>query len=447
MPSERHEPTALETLVRDGSDADLRRFVRLLRPPDIADMIEALASSEDRARAFRAIAGRERSEVLREVREGDRSAVIEELEAEETARLLEGMKSDDAADLLQELDEEQQDEIIEKLEPRDRDEIRQMLAYPEESAGGIMQTELVRVREEWTAREAIEEIRRLGEEIGELHEVFVVGPHGRLRGWVRERALILAEDATPIRDITSRVPVVVNVSMDQEEVGRLVRDYDLSSVPVVDTEERLLGRVLVDDVLDVIMEEATEDITRMGGTDAEEIYEPSVWNALKARSPWLLVTFIGGILAAQIMESGDDLIKAAGALFAYVPVIMGMGGGCSTQATTVTVRSLGLGRINLRQVGTVIRKELLVGLALALAAGLLLYAVAWLSQRDTAVAIIAACAIFGTMCLGALFGVLTPLILNKWGADPAVAASPFVTTANDVLGSTLIVWITLIVTS
>ncbi len=444
MAKETANPTALETLLRQGSDADLRRFLLLLQPPEIADLIEALRTDEDRARAFKAIVGKEdRSNVLRDMEDKERASIVEDLPAEETAELLGEMQSDDAVDVLQDMKAEKQQEVLTHIEPGEQAGLRKILTYPEESAGGIMQTELVRVHEDWTAREAIEEIRRTRDEIGELHETFVVDDDDQLKGWVSERALILAEDETPMRGLTIPAPVSVLVTTDQEEIASLVRDYDVSSVPVVDDEGRLVGRVLVDDIVDVIEEEATEDITRLGGSDPREVYEPSVLSALKSRAPWLLITFAGGIAAAEIIQVGEDYVRKAGILFAFIPVIMGMGGGISTQAATVTVRSLALGRIGLGGVMGVVRKELFVGLIMAAGAGVLVWAAAALRAEDPTVAWIAAFALFGSMFFGALFGVLTPLFLNKLGADPAVATSPFVTTTNDVLGSTLIILCTL----
>jgi magnesium transporter len=440
MPQEAANLTALERLVREGSDADLGRFLLLLQPPEIADLIEALRTPADRRRAFRAIVGNEgRAEVLSDMEGHEAADVLEVMPAAEAAGVIGEMASDDAADVLQAMQDAPKELVLAQVEPGEQAEIREMLAYPEESAGGIMQKELVRVRERQRARAAVEEIRRTRDEVGELHEVFVVDDENHLKGWVKERDLILAEDDTAIRAITTPVPVQVPVGMDQEEIAELVRDYDLSSVPVVDEQGRLLGRVLVDDIVDVVVEEATEDIVRAAGTDAEEIYEPSVRRALRSRAPWLVASFLGGTLAAVVMNAGNDLMQSAGRLFIFLPVIMGMGGGCATQTATVTVRSLALGRIGLGGVWVVVRKELTVGFVLAGCVGLLVWGTAALIEAEhMAVAWIAAFAVFGTICLGTLFGVLTPLLLHRAGVDPAVATNPLLTTLNDVLGSLLV---------
>ena len=432
-------PTALERLIREGSDADLRRFLLLLAPPEIADIIEALDSPEDRAVAFRAIVGAHRSSVMREIREGDREELLETLEPRETAELLTEMHTDDAADVLQDLDEAEKERVLEHVPPADRAEIEEILEYPEESAGGIMQTELVRVREYQTVGEARDEIRRTRDDVGELHEIFVVDAQDRLKGWVKERALILGSDTDRIASVTTPVPQRVPVTMDQEAIAGLVRDYDLSSVPVVDAHDRLVGRILVDDIVDVVTEEATEDITRLGGTTPDEIYEPSIRQALRSRTPWLVIAFLGLVAASLIIASGEETVMQAGILFAFIPVIMGMGGGSSTQAATVTVRSLALNRIHGGQVGQVLRKEILTALCIALGTALVLGIVVTMVGGHPRIGLIASVAVFGTITLGTTMGVITPLVLHRLGVDPAVATSPFVTTMNDLLGSTLIV--------
>ena len=196
----------------------------------------------------------------------------------------------------------------------------------------------------------------------------------------------------------------------------------------------------MDDIVDVVMEEATEDITRLGGTDPEEIYEPSIRRALRSRTPWLVIAFFGTVAASLVIAAAEDVLIGAGSLLAFLPVIMGMGGGSSTQAATVTVRSLALGRIRPGQVMPVVRKEALTGFLVALGTGVVLWAVVTITQRgEPATAWIAALSVFGTICIGTTLGVIVPLVLEKLGADPAVATSPFVTTMNDVLGATVII--------
>ncbi|MHC5010991.1 MAG: magnesium transporter [Planctomycetota bacterium] len=437
-------PTALERLIREGSEADLRRFLLLLEPPEIADIIEALESPDDRARAFRAIVGTKRPSVLRDIEEGEREDLLEVLDPAETAKIVTDMQSDDAADVLLDMDEEQKEEVLRQIPAEERARIDTVLSYEEECAGGIMQTELVKVREDETVRNAVSEIRRTRDEVGELHEIFVVDNAQHLKGWVKERALILADDDDLISTITRAVPVKVPVTMDQEEIADLVRDYDLSSVPVVDDHNVLVGRILVDDIVDVVTEEATEDITRLGGTDPEEIYTPSVRQALRSRAPWLVVPLLGGIAASVIFALGEEPIRRAGILFAFIPVIIGMAGGSSVQAATVAVRSLALGRIDYRDLWHVMLRELGTATVLALGIAACLWVVAAVVDQDLRVAWIVGISTFGTICLGMVFAVFTPIFLHRVGADPAVATSPFVTTMNDLLGASIILGVVLL---
>lgn len=435
------EPTSeseLERLLESGTETDVVDFLRLLSAPEIADLLETLPDGEARARAFRLVEERIQSRVLREMDAPERADLVDTLPTSEAASFLEQLHTDDAADLIQSLDEDRQQELLGALDPKDRADLQRVLDYPADSAGGIMQTELVKVRATMSVRDAIEEIRRTADVTGELHEVFVVDDEGHLLGWVKERALLLADDGTPISSILRPVPIRVPAHEDQEDIASMVRDYDVSSVPVVDESDRLLGRILVDDILDVMHEEATEDLLHQGGAKAAEIDDPTVFTALKSRVPWLLVTFAGGIAAALIMGAAEDGVRRAGTLFAFIPVIMGMGGASGTQTATVTVRSLVTGRIGAGDIASTIVKEICVGLLLAAVTGLLLLAFVALHDGDPIVAAVAAGALFGTIALGTLFGVLTPLALDRLGADPAVAAGPFVTTVNDLLGSTII---------
>jgi magnesium transporter len=434
--------TALERLVRDGSPEDLQRFLLLLSAPEIADLLEALDSEDDRVKAFKAIVGTKRSRVLRDMEETDRAGIFERMPAAEIARLIEPLRSDDAADVLHELDDTERSQVLAQLPPAARSRLAAVLQHGEDTAGGIMQTELIRTRQDHTVRQTIETIRREKDRVGEIHEVFVTDPDGRLTGWVKQLDLILRSDETPISAITAPVPVRVPVSMDQERIAALVRDYDLNSVPVVDDQDRLVGRILVDDIVDVLEEEATEDIVRLAGTAPEEIYAPSVFRAVRSRYPWLFITFAGGIAASWVISTGEDAIRDAGILFAFMPVIMGAGGGSGNQAATVTVRSLALGRIGEGSILRVVGRELLAGLVMALATGVLLWGTVQMFSGDPRIAWIAAFAVFGTITLGTGFGVATPLLLHRTGVDPAVSASPFVSTVTDVLGSVIIVAVT-----
>jgi len=437
MAEEQHL-SALERLVRYGSDHDVRRFYALLRPPELADLLEQL-SGEDRKRAFDLMAAPLASDVLRAVEDPELEEILEDMPAERVAEIAHESMTDDAADMIGALDEEKRAETLQHLDGEDRREIEELLEHGEDTAGGLMQTELVHVREDCTVREAMEQLRAETEdEVGDIHVVYIVGADDRLLGTVSPADLITADPDAPLSAVQDRDPIVVPPTMDQEDLAELVREHDLAAVAVVDENRRLLGQVLIDDVIDVMEVEATEDIARMAGTDYEAMFDDSVRAAIRLRAPWLVPAFIGGLVVTFFLGSVESSLKDATILVVFLPVILGMAGNIGTQTSAITVRSLALGRLDFKRVGRAIVRQVLTGLAIGsmFGAALLLFVLATRSG-DGAVkkyALTLALAIWTAMTVGATMGVTVPLLLNKLGFDPAIATSPFVQTANDVTG-------------
>jgi magnesium transporter len=440
MDDRQWEQSALERLLTDGSDEDIRRFFLLLRPAELADLLERIPD-QDRLRVIRLMEYPLASEVLREVDEPDREEILDELSPKRIAEIVSESRSDDAADMIGALDEDKARETLARLDPEDRAEIEQLLAYDEETAGGIMQTELVTVPSDATVEQALAAVRASDiEEMGDVREVFVIDADGRLLGMVAPSDLIHAEPNVSVRTVAEPDPIRVPVDMDQEKVASIARDNDLVAVPVVDAQGRLVGQVLHDDVADVIEEEATEDIAQMAGVDPEEMYVDSVKVALKSRAPWLLPAFVGGLLVAAFLGVFEDQIGAAPALAMFLPVVLGMAGNIGTQTSAITVRGLALDRIDSRRAGPVIRRQMVTGIVLGLVFGILLTLFAFLTRdAETAsplrIALALGMSISAAMTVGATMGVAVPLTLHRLGFDPAIATSPFVQTANDVTGA------------
>jgi magnesium transporter len=283
------------------------------------------------------------------------------------------------------------------------------------------------------------------EEVGEIHEVFVVDSDGRLVGTVSPADLLHGEADQTIRSILEPNPISAPLSMDQERIAELVREHDLATIPVVDEWDVLVGQVSHDDVADVIEEEATEDIARMAGSDPEELYGDSVVLSIRSRAPWLIPAFVGGLLASLIIASMEEALADALILAAFLPVVIGMAGGVGTQAAVVTVRSLALGRIEFKRLRHVFVREGLTGLALGILFGLLLFVFTLVTETEAhrveVYAMTLGVAICAAMTVGTLFGVLVPLSLHRIGIDPAIATTPFVQTANDVLGVGVLFWV------
>jgi len=444
MAADPGELSALARLIREGSDEDVKRFFLLLRPPELADCLEQLPD-EDRTRAVRLMAAPLAAEVLREVEESEREDILEILRSAEIAPILSESMSDDAADILGLLPPDKAERTLGKLDEDEREELEELLEYGEDTAGGIMQTEVVKVRSDLDVAQAIEAVRAADVgDVGEIHEVFVVDSAGRLVGTVSPADLLQEKPKASLRAIIEPNPVHVPVSMDQEQIAHVVRENDLAAVPVVDAAGVLVGQILHDDVADVLQEEATEDIAKMAGTDPDEVYGDNVVRTVLGRIGWLLPAFVGGLLVAIFMGAASEEIKRRPILAAFIVVVVGMAGGVGIQNTAVTVRMLALGRLEHARLRTVVFRQLVVAVSLGLVFGLLLAGFTLVYEKDEADAglssITLGVAICVTIAIGGLLGVVVPLLLDRLGADPAIAASPFIQTANDVVGAGILFW-------
>jgi magnesium transporter len=418
------------------------------------DIVEHL-DEDRRAEVFRLLGLEDKAAVLREVEDSSaREELIEGIPDAELADILEQARSDDAADLFEELDEERQGRVLDAVEAETRAEIELLRAYPEESAGGLMQTELLRLRGGTTVEQAVQVVRReYDPRMGDVFDLYVIDDEGRVLGRMRNRLLLTSDPGTVIDTIMITDVLTVPVSMDQEEIASVVQDYDVASVAVVDEHERLVGRILVDDILDVLEEEATEDAAKMAGTSPDDVHSRSVARTVRARLPWLLATFAAGLGSITLILSWQEaLTRTLPMAVAVIPIIAGMSGNVGTQASSVTVRGIAVGEIDYQRLRSVIWKELISGSVFALLFGVALYAfVVWVMPHmalgDHAwpvgfsrfrVALVPAIAIGTTILTGATTGTLVPLALHRFGRDPPVASSPFISTMNDLVGISIL---------
>jgi len=441
----------LRRLLETGTNEEIVLVLAGKDPQAVADLLEDLPE-EITTRAFEALGTVRQARVLREIDDDDvREDLIDALPDGVLADIAEVQKSDDAADLLDELPEGRRESVLAEIEPERRAEIRELRSYDPESAGGIMQTELLRLDEAATVAEAIEVVRReYSPKMGDLFDVWVVDSDGHVKGRVRSRQLLTTPATSRIRDIMLRDVQTVHVSMDQEDIVDLVQDYDVATVAVVDEAGVLVGRIMVDDVLDVMEEEATEDAALQAGTTPEDVYSRSVALTIRARLPWLLATFGGGLVTIFLITTLEaDLIQRLALVPAVIPIIAGMSGNVGTQAASVTVRGIAVGEVDFGRLGRVIWKELSSGLVFAAVFGLMLFGyvllvlpllkdVDWQGHQPAWVALAPSVAILVTILSGAAMGTLVPLTLHRLGRDPAVASGPFITTMNDVVGITVL---------
>lgn len=410
----------------------LVNFLRKLHPADIALMFQAL-EFEEKLSILSLLDFEKAGSVLSELDPGERSEVLTSLEPELLSHIAEAIPSDEAADILSEVTEEKAEKTLELMEEEEAQDVEELMKYAPETAGGIMTPEFFSLSEETTVDEAILALRR-EKNVEMLSYLYVVGEDGNLSGVVSLRRLITAEGDCRLKGIMSRDLITARTDVDQEEVARLVRKYDLRALAIVDENGRLVGRVTVDDVMDVIEEEATEDIYKMVGTDDEELSKKSILNVSKLRLPWLLTSLVGGIVAAIIMKRFNVTLENVIALAFFVPVIMGMGGNIGMQSSTIVVRGLATGRIDLGHVWGVLFREIRTGALMGLICGTVVGIVAHIFQGKVMLGVVVASSMFIAITVAAAVGALMPILLKSLKIDPAIASGPFVTTANDITG-------------
>jgi magnesium transporter len=316
----------------------------------------------------------------------------------------------------------------------DRADVERLLTYPEDSAGGLMTTELVAVREDATLAEAVEEIRRQSAEDDALYQVYVIGMQRRLLGTVPLARLIVASPMRRVRDVMEPVVATVRPEQDQEEVARLMARYNLPAIPVVDSTERLLGRVTFDDVIDIVEAETTEDILKFAGANpAEHLIGP--WTtAVRYRLPWLVINLVTAFLAGAVVYAFQGTLARIVVLSVWMPIIAGMGGNAGTQSLAVTVRRLALGLLPRGRSYEVIWKEMLVGAINGLVNGSIVGLVATILGQHWMLGVVVGLAMMGNLIVAGLAGAFIPIVLERVGVDPAIASSIFVTTFTDVCG-------------
>ncbi|MCG6858197.1 MAG: magnesium transporter [Salaquimonas sp.] len=420
-----------EILEADDADA-LKALIEPLHESELGDLLEALGS-EERAHLV-ALAGDDFDlAALTEVDEAVRLEIVEALPNEKIAEAVKELDSDDAVYILEDLEESDQDEILSALPFEERLRLRRSLDYPEESAGRRMQTEFIAVPPFWSVGQTIDYMREDKDLPDRFHEIFVVSPQFELVGSVGLDQILRTGRKARIEEIMHETRHAIPADMDQEEAARLFERYDLLSAAVVDDSNRLVGVLTIDDVVDVIAQEAEEDILRLGGVGDEELSD-SVWDITRSRFVWLLVNLGTAILASVVIGLFDASIEKMVALAVLMPIVASMGGNAGTQTMTVAVRAIATRDIDSYNALRIVRREILVGFFNGISFALIIGVVAalWFGEPQLG-GIIAVAMVFNMLC-AALAGILIPIALNRLGIDPAVASSVFVTTVTDVVG-------------
>jgi len=431
-----------QRLLRRGAMVRVKQLLSKTRPEDIAHVFPALRERE-RRQVFDLIEDSSyQAEVLAEIDSGLIREILDPLNLEKVVEVLHEVPADDVADILGELSEERVSSILGLMRDQESLEVEDLMGYDPESAGGIMSPDFFALPSETTVSESIVALQERHDTIEMAFYVYVVNEHGQLTGVVSLRQLVTTPPTTKLSDIAEYDAISVQTSADQEHVAQLVARYNFLALPVVDETNKLLGIVTVDDIIDVLYEEATEDILKLAGAGTELPSTATIWEHFRMRYPWLVASCLGGFIAAMIMDPFLSHLSAF--LMLFVPVVMGMAGNVGIQSSTIVVRGLATGNVEMGKVGSVVRREIGLGLLLGVGYGVIigigvaLYGyLSGTGQQQYSIAfygVSVGLSLTVAMIMAATLGALIPLGFNRAGIDPAVATGPFVTSALDVLG-------------
>ncbi len=425
----------VKRLNRRSATGHLLKLIQKTHPADTAWMFRHL-NDEERTKIFDNVAKTDFvGEFLSELDEAIMIQLVQLLSPQYLAGIISDMASDDAVDILEAIPEELADEIRKHMEQQDREEVDELLQYHPESAGGLMSTDFMSLDEAFTAGEAISKIQRKSEEMEMVFYLYITHGDGKLAGVISLRELLMNAPEKLLKDIMNPHVISVSTDTDQGEVAHVVSQYNILAVPVVDSAYTLVGIVTVDDIIDVIREEATEEFLQMAGAgkDREILLKSTFANAM-LRAPWLFASWIGGVTAMVIINSFEQELAKVLALASFIPIVMGMGGNIATQSSTIIVRGIATGRVNMNEVLRVILKEMRVGVLLGLVYGAFLGVVSWFIYQDPKLlGLVVGLSIFGSMAISATLGTVIPLVLKRFDFDAAIATGPFVTTSIDII--------------
>jgi magnesium transporter len=436
----------LQAVIRGYLDDErfdqVRTLLSTMHPAEIAALMNGLGKVE-RQFTFDLTPEDTQHDVLVELEEHDQEKLLDRLDDESIIDILHRLESDDATDIIALLDETTRERILHASEKKDREELEELLAYEEDTAGGLMALEVVTVFENKTVRDAIEMIRKAKERgLDDFHYIYVIARDKVLKGRIPLINLMLGPRTQSVMEILDDEMIVIQRDTDQEEVAQVFSRYDLISAPVVDEEYCLIGRITVDDIVDVIQEEAEEDIGKMAGTGEETVTERSLWNMIRARLPWLVIAFIGELFGALVISRFEESLATVLIIAFFIPVIIAVAGNVGIQSSTIVVRGLATGEIHTSRIFRRVGREVLVasmnGMVLS---GILLFVV-YFWKGDWLIGTAVSLSLISVVVVSALVGSLTPFMLKKINQDPALAAGPFITMTNDVVGLTIYLLIT-----
>jgi len=430
----------IQSLIENQNDVKLRNLMKEFHYADVAEIANEL-ESEEATYLIKLLDSEKTSDILTELDEDVREEILSSLSPKEIAGEIEELDTDDAADIVGELPKEIVKEVISEIEDKEHaKDIVDLLRYDEYSAGGLMAKELVKVNENWTVTKCVREMRSQAENVTRVHSIYVVDNEEKLKGRLSLKDLLTVSTETHISEIYIPKVDYVNVNEKPEEVAKIMSKYDLEAIPVVDEINRLVGRITIDDIVDVIREEADRDYQLAAGISQDVEADDSIWELTRARLPWLILGLFGGGAAAVIMGGFEEMFSKYTVLFLFTPLIAAMAGNVGVQSSAIIVQGLANDDIK-GSVGNRLVKEILLALlnGVILAILLLFFTWIWKGSFNTALAI--SVSLIAVIVVAGFIGTFTPLFLHKRGIDPAIATGPFITTSNDIFGILIYFWI------
>lgn len=424
----------IKSLVAERNEEQLRVLFNEIHYADIAEILEEL-EEEEAIYIFDILNAEKTAEVLLELDEDIREKILNHLSPREIAEELIELSTDDAADIVSELSAEKKKDVINELEDEEHaKDIVELLRYHENTAGGLMAKELIKVNENWTVFTCVREMRRQAENVSKVFSIYVVDDEGRLKGRLSLKDLLLTSTRTPIAAIYIKDILSVHVDTPDVEVARLMQKYDLEAIPVLDELGRLVGRVTIDDIVDVIKEEADKDYQLAAGISSDVEADDSIIDLTKARLPWLFLALLGGFVAVRVSGSFEEAMEKYQVLFFFTPLIAAMAGNVGVQSSAIIVQGLANNSLSgsvWKRLGKEVSLSLLNGSLLAM---FLLLGSYLLLRVDIIIGITVSIALLSVIIIASLIGTYVPITLNKYGIDPALATGPFITTSNDIFG-------------
>jgi magnesium transporter len=421
-----------------GSDSQLAIILDEYHASEIAILFESL-TKEDRQRIINLLPVEIASEIISEMHEeAHPEELLLQLHPDKRTEIVEELDYDDATDIISQLDEHEQKEILGDLSEDNASHIRNLLSYDEDTAGGLMNTEFIRIQLHLTKKDAIDEIIRQSEEIEEFYTIFVIDHNNVFQGIVSLKDIIKAKGNVQITELVKSDVAWVSPDTDQEEVARLISQYNITSIPVLDQQMKLLGRITFDDVIDVLEDENTEDILKISGVSEDEELSGNWVEAVKSRLPWLIINLATAFLASAVVRYFEPTIAKIAVLSAYMTIIAGMGGNAATQALAVTVRRISLYDLTDNQAYRTVLKEFTVGLINGAVTGLIVFIFALAFDNNPLLGVVIFLAMTGNLLIAGVTGAGIPLMLKRVGIDPAIASSIIITTFTDVFGFMLL---------